>query len=41
MSKDIDFDSYRLTAVEIDRINHECKELDEEEQAIHEELCEE
>ena len=30
-----------LTALEIDAINSNCKELDVEEQAIHDALCEE
>lgn len=32
---------YQLSALEIDEINRNCKELDAEEQAIHDALCEE
>ncbi len=32
---------YQLSALEIDKINSECKELDAEEQAIHNALCSE
>lgn len=38
---DIDFYAYMLSAEEVDKINRECAGLDEEEQAIHDALCEE
>lgn len=38
---DIDFDSYMLSAIEVDKINSTCPPLTEEEQAIHDKYCEE
>lgn len=37
----IDFDSYMLSALEVDKINRECPDLTPEEQEIHDKLTEE
>jgi hypothetical protein len=34
-----EFDYEPLSALEIDEINHNCPELDAEEQAIHDKYC--
>lgn len=38
---DINFDTYGLSALEVDKINSTCPELTEEEQAIHDKYTEE
>lgn len=37
---DIDFDSYMLSALEVDEINSNCPDLTPEEQEIHDRLTE-